>query len=175
VDDALARLQARVAELEAENAVLRALAMADGLTAVGNRRAFDADLAALTAASARHGRRFVVVALDLVGFKLVNDRLGHAAGDRALVAVATGLVRRFRAEDRVYRVGGDEFALLLPDCREEAPVRARLAALEQALTSSELRFRAGVALFPDDAPALWEAADQRMYAANGVHLPGTAV
>ncbi|GGS28623.1 diguanylate cyclase domain-containing protein [Deinococcus knuensis] len=85
---------------------LRRAAFTDALTGLNNRRQFDLDLAELDAG--QH-----LVALDVDFFKQVNDRLGHAAGDRVLREVAQVLLRSVRPQDSVYRVGGEEFALIL--------------------------------------------------------------
>jgi diguanylate cyclase (GGDEF)-like protein/PAS domain S-box-containing protein len=96
-------------------------ALHDSLTGLPNRTLFS-DRARMAAAR-RSGRGFAIVYLDLDGFKLVNDTLGHAAGDQVLIEVARRLERLLRAGDTLARLGGDEFALL---CEEvgEAEVRA---------------------------------------------------
>jgi diguanylate cyclase (GGDEF)-like protein len=85
----------------------------DGLTGLWNRRAFDARLGEETARFLRHGAPLSVCLIDLDGFKAVNDRDGHAAGDDVLRAVGRALVQ-VRGGDAAFRLGGDEFALLLP-------------------------------------------------------------
>ena len=98
---------------------LERAALVDPLTGLMNRRALDRDLTQFLAAARRHGRALTVVMLDVVGLKAVNDRLGHEAGDDMLQDVAAGLVNTLRVGDNVYRIGGDEFVLLLPDLRPE--------------------------------------------------------
>ncbi|ULH14216.1 diguanylate cyclase (plasmid) [Deinococcus sp. KNUC1210] len=88
---------------------VEAAANRDSLTDVGNRRAFDAALAALDVS----GADFTAVMLDLDGLKSINDSQGHERGDQVLSLFAAALAREFRASDGVYRLGGDEFAVLL--------------------------------------------------------------
>jgi diguanylate cyclase (GGDEF)-like protein len=95
-------------QLEAERAVAEQLARVDPLTAVGNRRAFDAMLEDVRDTDLQAQ----VVVIDLDDFKELNDTLGHVAGDRALRAVADALVERVRDTDTIARVGGDEFVVV---------------------------------------------------------------
>ena len=141
---------------------LEADALADSLTGLGNRRAFDRDLRRELGRAARHDRRFSVALLDLDGLKAINDRDGHAAGDAALRGLATALSAALRAADRAYRLGGDEFAVLLP----ETPPGDAEAALARLAGSGVPAFSWGVAAFPyeaDSGIALLDVADRRLY------------
>jgi diguanylate cyclase (GGDEF)-like protein len=109
----VARLEAELAAMRAHVAELEARAERDPLTAVMNRRGFEHELARARAYVQRYGGNAALVYLDLDGFKPVNDRHGHAAGDAVLKAVAAALVAAVRASDTVARIGGDEFAVLL--------------------------------------------------------------
>ena len=91
-----------------------ALARLDALTDVANSRAFDEQLRYHLEFARRHRDPITLAALDLDNFKLVNDTHGHAAGDDALLKVARVLTSRLRAVDVIARIGGDEFAVLLP-------------------------------------------------------------
>lgn len=94
---------------------LAALATSDPLTGLGNRRKLEADLKRETGRARRIGAPLSVIYLDIDGFKAVNDRLGHAEGDRVLVGVADAVRRLVRADvDAGYRLGGDEFVVVLP-------------------------------------------------------------
>jgi diguanylate cyclase (GGDEF)-like protein len=94
---------------------LRQLADHDGLTGLLNRRAFDTVLAREWQRARRHRSSLGVVVLDIDHFKWVNDRYGHPAGDQVLTSVAKVLMKNSRAIDAVGRLGGEEFAMLMPD------------------------------------------------------------
>jgi predicted signal transduction protein with EAL and GGDEF domain len=96
------------------NGRLRTEASTDALTGVANRRAWEAEAARSLAHAARTGEPLTVAILDLDGFKEINDRDGHSAGDRVLREVATQWRSRLRASDLLGRHGGDEFVLCLP-------------------------------------------------------------
>lgn len=87
---------------------IRAMAFTDSLTGLANRAQFRAALEAFATA----GQQFSVLLLDLDGFKGVNDRYGHAAGDQVLIEVAARLRRKTRESDLLVRLGGDEFAVI---------------------------------------------------------------
>lgn len=119
-DAAVVDLNAEIERLRAEVEALRLRAEAaeaaadhDVLTPALNRRGFVAALNRTMAYCQRHETPAVLLYLDLDGFKGVNDRLGHAAGDAALVRVADLLIANSRPSDAVGRLGGDEFALLM--------------------------------------------------------------
>jgi diguanylate cyclase (GGDEF)-like protein len=102
-------------------AAARRAAMIDPLTGVGNRRALELELEPAIARSERSRRPLAVVYIDLIGLKAVNDRHGHEEGDRALTSFTRALELVKRTGDMGYRVGGDEFVVLLPDtCTRDA-------------------------------------------------------
>ena len=107
------RLRAEVAALTARAETAEALADHDVLTRALNRRGFMSVLSRSMAYCRRHEVEAALLYLDMDGFKGVNDGLGHAAGDAALMAVADLLLANVRESDAVGRLGGDEFALLL--------------------------------------------------------------
>jgi diguanylate cyclase (GGDEF)-like protein/PAS domain S-box-containing protein len=88
----------------------------DYLTSLINRRQFEVRLAAAIEATARHGGQHVIIYLDLDQFKVINDTLGHVAGDHLLTELAAELARIVRARDTLARLGGDEFAILAEHC-----------------------------------------------------------
>ena len=120
-----------VRETELER--LKEAALTDGLTGLANHRAFQEDLRREVARSARQTRPITIAMLDVDDFKEVNDTEGHAKGD-AMLAQLAGLMVHLRGQDRPYRVGGDEFALIMPetDETEAAAALERLRALIEA-------------------------------------------
>ena len=108
------------AERRALGEELRALAERDPLTGLVNRRRLDEELRRQLAYVRRYGGSFALLAIDLDHFKLVNDRFGHAAGDRVLVEIARRLEHSLRTTDVLARIGGDEFVALLPAADIEA-------------------------------------------------------
>jgi len=114
--------------LKASHEALWALARRDELTGVGNYRALHERLSAEIARHRRHGRELALVLLDLDGFKEVNERYGHLDGDRLLAEIGAALADEVRAGDSVFRQGGDEFAVIVPeaDAEEAEEVAARL-------------------------------------------------
>jgi len=125
------RLRAEVRALTERLAEAERLADRDTLTPLLNRRAFMVEVQRAIAVARRHRTPASVIYFDMDGFKGVNDRFGHAAGDAALIAVAERLLGDVRESDVVGRLGGDEFAVLLLHAdREAAEHKARsLAAL----------------------------------------------
>ncbi len=115
---------AAVAALALDNAKTRAelelLATTDELTGLANRRRFRSELGREIAAAARYQAPLSLLLLDLDDFKAINDRYGHESGDQALKDVAHAIQQRLRAPDLAARIGGDEFAILLPQASRQA-------------------------------------------------------
>lgn len=165
---------------------LEYLANHDGLTGLPNRNLFMDRLRQLATHAARNHCGFTLLLLDLDHFKAVNDRLGHAAGDALLIAVADRVRLCVRDEDTVARLGGDEFAIILADADTHdvalIVLEKILSALQRpfVLCGSEIPATAsiGVAVYPDDAvgtETLIKFADIAMYRAkssggNGYHF-----
>jgi len=155
---------------------LHSAATTDELTGLYNRRALEERLAAEISRSLRHQLHTSVLLLDLDRFKVVNDTLGHAAGDRVLERLGELLRDSLRGSDLAGRMGGDEFAAYLVEADEEAGSRliARLNdRVDELVAADELpvhcSFSAGLAHFPDEATngdALFRLADQRLYEAK---------
>ena len=111
------------------------LARLDALTTVNNRRHFVELAAAELSRAKRHGRPLTVAYMDLDNFKQVNDRLGHGTGDALLQAVAGTMQHRLRITDAVGRMGGDEFAICLPETNVAA-ARSVLEELRQQVMAA---------------------------------------
>ena len=168
------------AELTSRRAELAHLARHDPLTRLGNRRSLDEDLVVLHARSQRYGRRYCPAICDVDRFKAYNDAYGHQAGDEALRAVAATIAREVRAGDGVYRYGGEEFVLVLPEQTLETGLialeRVRAAVEQLAIPHAAagpggvLTQSAGIAAFgPGEATApeeLLKRADAALYRAK---------
>jgi diguanylate cyclase (GGDEF)-like protein len=161
------RLKARLVEAES-------LADRDALTPLLNRRAFVRELRRVAAFAQRYGSPASLIYFDLDGFKAVNDRFGHAAGDLALKAVAERLAAQVRETDVVGRLGGDEFAVILSHA-DLGAAAAKAAALAQAVSGepvpcgewlAPIKVSYGVRQIDPDADAeqMLAQADAAMYA-----------
>ncbi len=170
-----------VARLRRENASLRReverlrqyreLAFRDPLTGLLNRRSFHERLDEECARVRRGTYRFAVVLIDVDDFKAINDTLGHATGDEVLRAVARVLEHDTREVDLCYRIGGDEFAIILPDTDPEGADTVLLR-LREAVDPAwcalpvPVGLSMGLAAAPPTDPdpeALVAAADEQMY------------
>jgi diguanylate cyclase (GGDEF)-like protein len=144
------------------------MAARDPLTGLRNHRDFHETLHAELARCRRTAARFSVALLDLDGFKAVNDTAGHAVGDRLLQDVGAALERAVRQQDIAFRVGGDEFAVLLPETDPE-DASAALDRVAEAVGGVDARVGVswGVGTWPQDGEektALLVCADDRLYA-----------
>jgi diguanylate cyclase (GGDEF)-like protein len=175
------RLERELATARAQLAELTVFAQIDPLTDILNRRGLERELKRSLAHVKRYGASAALVYLDLDGFKHVNDRHGHVAGDAVLKAVAMVLNRHIRESDVVARVGGDEFVLLLWSCSEAAAL-AKAEAIELAIARMTLPHEGavlqvgascGVTLLSplDRSDDLLNRADRAMYARKRVRNP----
>jgi diguanylate cyclase (GGDEF)-like protein len=152
---------------------LRNAARSDALTGLLNHGALHKRLRALQTEAERRGEPLSLVLLDVDHFKRINDRFGHAEGDRVLRELAAAMRRRLRDGDAIGRVGGEEFAVVLPRTEAEQALevagRLRAAATDTRVGGDPVRCSGGVATWPADVrdPGdLLEAADRALYAAK---------
>ncbi|MDQ3867360.1 MAG: diguanylate cyclase [Actinomycetota bacterium] len=151
----------------------RKLADLDALTSLHNRRYFHDTLAREVARAHRYDRRLALVVFDIDDFKLINERVGHLAGDSVLAQLADRVRSVVRSADIACRVGGDEFAVILPESAltdaEQLYRRLQFALSARPTGSGErLHLSAGVAeLTPeDDAVSFFERADEALFRAK---------
>ena len=171
-----ARTKALQEELLSRGRVMEDLAYGDPLTKLYNRRFIFMQLAALVASVKRHRRALSVCVIDIDRFKDLNDTLGHAAGDQALVEVARRLQHRVRQEDFLGRIGGEEFVVLLPETSgcEAARVAEDLRAVVSRMPivvegiSRTVTVSVGWATWrsEEDADSLLRRADHALYRAK---------
>jgi diguanylate cyclase (GGDEF)-like protein len=172
----VARLRAENARLTSALAEMEQVALRDPLTVLYNRRYFLSALADRIARVSRYGEGAAILYIDVDGLKQVNDRLGHAAGDAVLVAIAACLRSETRESDVVARIGGDEFALLI-DHVDASTAEAKMRALQHSVSAAPCIHDGGsVALSAtfgmatigaqDSADALLHRADTAMYRAK---------
>ncbi len=147
-------------------------ARTDHLTGLANRREFERVMEREVALAERHNRRLSLMMIDLDNLKRINDRLGHDAGDGALRLVAQQLQRVVRASDVCARVGGDEFAVAMPetdlDRARDVAMRLRRAVEQGALSmraAEHVEVSVGIAAWAhgQDWQAVYKAADEDLY------------
>jgi diguanylate cyclase (GGDEF)-like protein len=165
--------------LEGERAAMRRWALTDPLTSAANRRGLGERIEYEVTRHARLKHRFAVVMIDLDGFKLVNDRFGHRAGDELLRDVAQAMREAVRDQDTVARLGGDEFCVLAPET-DRAGAEALAAKVEAAVRGVTTGFESlsasvGAAIWPDDGTTpleVLDAADAAQISAKRAHGRG---
>lgn len=166
----------RTQELQAANAELQRQANTDALTQLLNRRGFDTQATLALALARRSGRPLSMISLDIDFFKSVNDQFGHDAGDSVLANLADILRQRTRQADIVARIGGEEFALLLPDTSASAAQQLAQDLLESIErtpipTVGHITVSAGVSSLRseeacDDLHSMIKRSDEALYEAK---------
>jgi diguanylate cyclase (GGDEF)-like protein len=159
----------------------RQLADLDSLTGLHNRRYFHETLAREVDRAQRYQRRLSLVLVDVDSFKEINDRIGHLAGDAVLAEIADRIKQVVRSADVPCRVGGDEFAVIVPEV-EVGQARQLVGRIQRAVSAQPIaragrvRVSAGVAdLQPNDSPtSLFERGDESLYATKHTGKGGLA-
>jgi diguanylate cyclase (GGDEF)-like protein len=159
----------------------RQLADLDALTGLHNRRYFYETLGREVDRAHRYQRRLSLVIVDVDSFKEINDRMGHLAGDAALAEIADRIREVVRSADIPCRVGGDEFAVIVPEA-ESGQARQLVGRIQHAVgaepiaRAGRIRVSAGVAdLQPNDSPtSMFERADESLYASKDAGKTGLA-
>ena len=168
---------ADISAIRAVEAQLNFLAHHDPLTGLANRILLGDRIEQLLGRSRRQQRRFALLFIDIDNFKVINDTLGHGAGDQLLKAVAIRIREQLRQSDTVARLGGDEFTVVVGEVDHAANVAQLAHKLLEVVSQPcvvgnetvSVTASIGVAFFPedgDDAPALLKAADSAMYQAK---------
>lgn len=156
-------------KIEARTEEVYKMAMLDPLTGLYNRRSGEQRLAEEVSRSQRNGRPLTIVSLDLNKLKEINDKFGHAAGDEVIRCFAGRVSRAIRGSDVAVRLGGDEFLMLLPECKPEDVqlVLGRLSGMKMDLGGESilLAFSAGWTNYiPGETPEeLLKRADDALY------------
>jgi diguanylate cyclase (GGDEF)-like protein len=184
IDELLARIRAgmRIVELQKEllasSRRYEALSLTDSLTSLRNRRAFDQEFASRFEQAKRYGRPLSIAIIDLDYFKSINDQFGHSAGDGVLRAIAQILDHGTRRSDFLARIGGEEFAVLLPEASlfealhfaEKIRSTIMTATIRTEAATHKVTVSIGVANVPHSVVStpqeLFNAADQALYRAK---------
>lgn len=176
LDESYQELERRHRELNRANEVLEQLSATDGLTQLYNHRHFQNQFSREAKRAERTSGPLCLVLVDVDDFKLLNDRLGHSAGDRVLHEIARAMAGQIRQTDYLARYGGEEFALLLPQTGVDGgtalaeKVRGAVEALAAPVIGPEGRVQVtvsiGLALYAKGPEATFEAADHALYQAK---------
>jgi diguanylate cyclase (GGDEF)-like protein len=146
-ESAIHDLRERRSMLEIEAAALRNEVLTDPLTELLNRRAFDQNLEHAVLQWERHRRSFVLLLGDVDHFKLINDRFGHPVGDEVLREMAARLRASLRKSDLAFRIGGEEFAVLLPETSVKAGIEVA-DKLRRRIDEEAFLLAGGQTIFP---------------------------
>lgn len=173
------QIRDRTRELSEANEELKALALQDGLLGIGNRRAMEVDIHFTHSNAIRYHHTYAAVLFDVDYFKKYNDFYGHQAGDDALKAVTTSIKRSIRKGDRLYRYGGEEFLVLMPEATIDQAIEATNRIIENLQLEnithekspySRLSISAGIGTLENKDKDLWQEvvaeADSFLYQAK---------
>lgn len=165
-------LEEKQEELLALNCRLEHMATTDALTGLANRRVFEQALDHQLAVLNRHQTPVSLVLIDVDHFKQINDTHGHPAGDKVLQAVASTLAANIREIDTAARVGGEEFAIIMPDTRQASAAAVgdrllqRVAALDDTPAQVTISIGVAEAMAGEDISDVFGRADDALYEAK---------
>jgi diguanylate cyclase (GGDEF)-like protein len=176
VQSRLAEMRERRLLLEMETSSLRSEVLTDPLTALLNRRAFNQNLEMAINQWVRHRRPFVLIFGDIDYFKLINDRFGHLVGDQVLKLLAERILGSLRRSDLAFRIGGEEFAIILMETSLQAGAEVA-DKLRRKIDENPIHLETGQTIFPTlsfglgvpadhDAHSLCVAVDEALYIAK---------
>jgi diguanylate cyclase (GGDEF)-like protein/PAS domain S-box-containing protein len=169
-----------ISERKRAEEMIQRLAYHDVLTGLPNRTALNVSLTQAMDEAAARGHSMALMIVDLANFRAINDTLGHSNGDLVLIQVAERLKSALREQDLLARIGGDEFAVLLPRQGDSRHIKLAARKIQDALKPAiliegiplDVRPILGIALFPEhgeDASTLLRCADVALYAAKEAH------
>ncbi|BDX07576.1 GGDEF domain-containing protein [Planctobacterium marinum] len=152
---------------------IQKLALKDSLTSLGNRRQFDETMEKATSRAHRNGESVSLIVMDLDKFKQVNDKFGHAEGDKVLMSVAGAINQSLRSSDHAFRFGGDEFCCITTDTDKEAN-ELIVQRIQEAVAADSLLQKHGISvsfglamLQPEDSQSgFFNRADEALYQAK---------
>ena len=169
----------KTSELVAANNHLKEISLTDPLLNIGNRRAMEIDLRSTHDLSKRYSHKYAVVMIDVDNFKKYNDHYGHQLGDETLVKIADSIKQAVRSSDRVYRYGGEEILVLLPETGKDGALKLseRLLSSIRELSIAHCESAAkivtvscGVSIYDNDCDISWDElvkqADEALYQAK---------
>ncbi len=153
---------------------LQHMAHHDPLTGLANRRQLITDFEHESKRAGRYGRKMAFFYLDLNRFKTINDTLGHEVGDNLLIYIAEQMSNQLRESDNIYRVGGDEFNILIPEFNDKEQLKGLADRIIESISSIkhfsgteiDIGCSIGIAIFPDNGKTLSDltsSSDNAMY------------
>jgi diguanylate cyclase (GGDEF)-like protein/PAS domain S-box-containing protein len=164
-------------EINLNKKKLEILANQDSLTEVYNRNYFNVQLKRAISSAKRHNHKMALILFDIDNFKRVNDSLGHQAGDIIIQQTAKRIAKLLRESDTFFRIGGDEFTIIIENYKDRGEITALLSRISSAMSESieienvafHISLSIGISLFPQnaqDAVSLQKRADLAMYEAK---------
>lgn len=174
------RVRLRTRDLHRQRSKAQSMAITDHLTGLYNRQDFNIEVPQMVEQAKKHGKTFIMLAIDLDRFKMINDAYGHSAGDQLLQVIAKRLRANSRDQDRIFRLGGDEFALVSWDNTNPTELANRIYGelcrpVPLASTMAQIGASIGISILPGDALTAEDLLQQADMAAEDVKQSGGGV